>query len=201
MVFYVYFTEKECRKSWTLLRDSFRRALKKQKDTSSGQASEAKRKWKYEDEMSFLIPYFKERRTICTLPSSSEGQVLNDAEENDANDTSEVVSLEFSEASSEYNNPPPPKRRRIHTQVKEQETPSTAIMKYILNNQRSEVQQFFDGISTTVEKFTPRQQAAVKSKVFAIVAEMEIEFLNGGGAHDNIEQLGDIDNYFNYTDC
>lgn len=59
--------EQDCKKSWALLRDAFRRAIKKTRELKSGQASVPTRKWKYEDEMSFLLPFFKDRPTICTV--------------------------------------------------------------------------------------------------------------------------------------
>lgn len=39
----------------------------KRQELKSGQASVPTKKWKYEDEMSFLLPYFKDRPTICTV--------------------------------------------------------------------------------------------------------------------------------------
>lgn len=54
-----------CKKTWTNLREAHRRAIKK-KTTKSGQAAGIGKKWQYEDEMSFLIPYYKERATVYT---------------------------------------------------------------------------------------------------------------------------------------
>lgn len=36
-------------------------------DTKSGQASVREKKWRYEEEMSFLLPYMKERPTNCPI--------------------------------------------------------------------------------------------------------------------------------------
>ncbi|XP_023228049.1 transcription factor Adf-1-like [Centruroides sculpturatus] len=71
----------DCKKTWALLRDAFRRAIKKRKETKSGQASVSRKKWKYEDEMSFLLPYFKERPTIGNVPANHTDK-NSDAEEN-----------------------------------------------------------------------------------------------------------------------
>ncbi|XP_023244821.1 uncharacterized protein LOC111642678 [Centruroides sculpturatus] len=54
---------------------------KKQKETKNGQASVSRKKWKYEDEMSFLLPYFKERPTIGNVPANHVDK-NSDAEEN-----------------------------------------------------------------------------------------------------------------------
>lgn len=68
MIFVFLVSGNECKKAWALLRDTFRRSHKKKKDTKSGQASVREKKWRYEEEMSFLLPYMKERPTKCPIP-------------------------------------------------------------------------------------------------------------------------------------
>ncbi|CAG4952538.1 unnamed protein product [Parnassius apollo] len=58
-------TQSECKKTWANLRESYRRAVVK-KRTKSGQATSSK-KWQFEEEMSFLLPHMKQRKTISSL--------------------------------------------------------------------------------------------------------------------------------------
>ncbi|CAG5030441.1 unnamed protein product [Parnassius apollo] len=60
-------TRTECKKAWALLQDAFRRSIKKRKDTKSGQASIPDKKWKYKDEMSFLLRQRLRRTEYCSV--------------------------------------------------------------------------------------------------------------------------------------
>lgn len=63
-------------------RDAFIRAMKKSQ-TTSGQSAKFIKKWKYEEEMSFLLPHMKERDTISSIniPSDAENETNNDETE------------------------------------------------------------------------------------------------------------------------
>jgi len=63
------------------LRDAFKRAVKKSV-TKSGQKSKHIKKWKFEDEMSFLRPHMKERDSISNI----ESMVSDDDEHSDDNE-------------------------------------------------------------------------------------------------------------------
>jgi len=76
-----------CKKTWTNLRDSFRRALKKKRETKSGQAASKIKKWKFEDEMSFLLPFMQERETCTNLKDVSDDDNEHEPNENVYNDT------------------------------------------------------------------------------------------------------------------
>ncbi|KAF0703121.1 variant-silencing SET domain-containing protein-like [Aphis craccivora] len=69
-----------CKKSRTNLRDAFRRAAKKSV-TKSGQKSKNIKKWKFEDEMSFLRPHMKERDSISNIES-----MVSDDDDSDDNE-------------------------------------------------------------------------------------------------------------------
>lgn len=152
--------------------------------------------------MSFLLPYFKERSTICTLPENSEDK-HSDIEDTDGTlpipelknpQTSASPELTNSHNSALQNSTgarenfftPQPKRTRIRQTTNKQsscsETPSTSLMKYILESKSktNEIQQFFESISTTVQSFPPRDRALAKSKVFAVISEMEMDILSRG---------------------
>ncbi|XP_071637362.1 uncharacterized protein [Temnothorax longispinosus] len=76
-----------CKKTWTNLRDSFRRALKKKRETKSGQAASKIKKWKFEDEMSFLLPFMQERDTCSNLEDVSDDDNEYEPNEDEYDDT------------------------------------------------------------------------------------------------------------------
>lgn len=65
------YTAAACKQRWQGLRDAYRRALNKKK-AKSGQAAKKMKKWKYEDEMSFVIPFFIEKRTSESVDLTAE---------------------------------------------------------------------------------------------------------------------------------
>lgn len=62
-----------CKARWSNIRDQYRKVLNKKK-TSSGQASKKILKYKYEDQLSFLKPYFQERPTTTNIESRSNSE-------------------------------------------------------------------------------------------------------------------------------
>ncbi|GBP51873.1 hypothetical protein EVAR_88578_1 [Eumeta japonica] len=64
-------------KQWQGLRDAYRRALNKKKGRT-GQAAKKMKKWKYEEEMSFVASFFVEKRTIDSVDLSSDGEESQD---------------------------------------------------------------------------------------------------------------------------
>ncbi|CAK1592162.1 unnamed protein product [Parnassius mnemosyne] len=81
-------SESECKKTWLNLRESHRRAMKKRK-TKSGQAAPTTKKWTFEDEMSFIVPHYKERNTISSVDYDDDSDVSsflgNDDSQNSIN--------------------------------------------------------------------------------------------------------------------
>lgn len=75
-----------CKKTWANLRDSFRRALKRRRETKSGQTVSKIRKWKFEDEMSFLLPFMQERDTCGNLKDVSDDDNENERNEDNINE-------------------------------------------------------------------------------------------------------------------
>lgn len=51
---------KDVKKRWAALRAMYRRALKKQNDTRSGQAATNTKKWRFQEQMSFLRLHINE---------------------------------------------------------------------------------------------------------------------------------------------
>lgn len=173
-----FVSEKDCKKSWALLRDAFRRAVKKSK---SGQASVPYKKWKYEDEMSFLLPHFKERSSnnISSVRCETVYEDSNAAEDPLWEDVKQDSPENFHNVAE--TSTPPSKRIKYSPQSFPSETPSTTLTKFLLENKAksmNDIQQFFDSISTTVQSFPPKDRAIAKAKVFQIISEMELEILN-----------------------
>lgn len=159
----------------------------------------AEKKWKYEDEISFLLPYMKDRPTICpitTVPAFDNDDNANEEEAQSpkvgqqTTDTSPST-LEVSQQTADtlpttssattQNYPQPKRKKRDKTQT--DETPSTILMKYLLDSKKNtplpdDIEQFMAGITTTLRSFPPRDRAIAKAKIFEIVSHMEINILS-----------------------
>ncbi|XP_043262451.1 uncharacterized protein LOC122403162 [Colletes gigas] len=168
-------TAKDCKKQWTLLRDCFRRALKKRRDTSSGQASTKIKKWKFEDEMSFLIPYFKERECITSLDIACNLSVeVNDI----AQETTDLTSNEIS--SPNPDNIHAIANKSKNNKKRKSDMASETVMNYAVQNRNIDDSNelFFKSLAATVNKLTPYNQAIAKARTFAIVSELELQELS-----------------------
>ncbi|KAK5640218.1 hypothetical protein RI129_011029 [Pyrocoelia pectoralis] len=188
----------DCKQRWFSLRDQFRRVLKTKK-TVSGQAAMKKKKWKYADELSFLMPYFQERETISNISPENESDKVTTVEDNDNENEREVSweqgsstaleNEELSQLSQSQNRVTPfkppsvlkPKKAKVsHSQPAE--SPSTALMKYIISKNEqptstNAVDAFLAGIGETIKTFPPVYQNMAKSKIFNIVSEIELQLL------------------------
>lgn len=179
------------------LRDQLRKILKKKK-TKSGQAGNIEKKWKYEDCMAFLIPFFKERETIgnvepegrasCEEPEA-DGMFDSSNEETAAASQSQELRKSVPQEARAFSNPPV-SGTRTHSVSKKRgevkETASSLVMKYLLENNEKEkestsnysadpIHAFFIGIAATVKQFSPLRQNLAKSKVFSIISSLEYE--------------------------
>lgn len=74
----------DCKKKWINLRDTFRRAAKK--SGKSGQISKPIKKWKFEDDMSFLRPHMKVRDSISSVGSTASNDDKNSDDNKDLGD-------------------------------------------------------------------------------------------------------------------
>lgn len=190
----------DCKKTWNNLRDAFRRAMKKSQ-TTSGQSAKNIKKWKYEEEMSFLRPHMRERDTISSLN-------LSDGESEANNDENGIVEVEEGDIDFDINssNTESPttsssaenkirsqklslgQKELTKTNIRKQPTGSASatLMEYIIKtkeqNNVTETQQdgldhFFLSIASTVKKFTPYNQNLAKAKIFSIVSDLELSEL------------------------
>lgn len=158
-LFYLYYIiGQACKNRWISLRDQLRKAIKKKK-TKSGQAADIQKKWKYEDCMSFVLPFFKQRETYSNILSpESASEESNDEDISNKNDktTNNDVLNEDEESEKET-----PSKRKVmgslsqktkslkkikipasyYSKTKKNNKPQTAssvLMKYILDNETND---------------------------------------------------------------
>ncbi|XP_077292492.1 uncharacterized protein LOC143915651 [Arctopsyche grandis] len=161
-----------CKKTWTKLRDSYRRSVKKNKrEIINGQV--VRKRWKYDEEMEFLLPFIKERDTSSiVLPQLSDDEDDNQEDYIDLEDNAKLTE-DFAE---------PPNKKYKESETLEGENVSTFLMKHILENRThsselDNIEAFFVGMASTVKMFSPLNKAIAKGKIFSIVSEMELENL------------------------
>ncbi|XP_044765891.1 uncharacterized protein LOC123322114 [Coccinella septempunctata] len=101
---------KEAKSMWKKLRDGHRQALNKKK-TTTGQAAGSDKLWKYEKQMSFLVPHSanRQRSTNATSIQASQLAETDESLENtrDAEDDSQstITNKEIEQTNYNYNSP------------------------------------------------------------------------------------------------
>ncbi|XP_017755456.1 PREDICTED: uncharacterized protein LOC108547438 [Eufriesea mexicana] len=176
---------KECKKQWNSLRDCYRRALKKRKKVKSAQIGKI-RKWKYENELSFLVPFIKERKSNSQFNMST-----ND--KSDVDITSNIcIDMPCTQQMEEQASPEPrdsateisSAKKRIRRRT---EAMSPVFMDFISSNKyentqprddTNDIDLFFQSMASTVKKFSPYNQAVAKARIFSIISEVEIQALS-----------------------
>ncbi|XP_013180494.1 PREDICTED: transcription factor Adf-1-like [Papilio xuthus] len=192
---------RECKKAWALLRDAYRRCVRKRRDSESGMASVPKKKWKYEDKMSFLLPHMKERPTSCPISEAPHFESVDNVYEEE--DIANSLKLEIWEQSDTLLTTPEVNRQphgtlpastpsptqyypqpRITTKDELNDNiPSTLLVQYLIDSMKNtpppdEIEQFMAGIVSTVRSFPPRDRVIAKAKIFELISHMELEILS-----------------------
>lgn len=142
-----------CKNKWLNLRDQYRRTVRKHKMAES--QGMKKKKWRYEDNMLFLQPYFREKTSNpdsfhVKYESDDQDNVMTFEEEGD--ETILSSTNVFDDTSS--NNDMKPK----------EQTPIDA---------------FFTAMAESVKTFPPLYQHIAKKRIFSVVSGIEIEILQG----------------------
>ncbi|KAL4153739.1 hypothetical protein QTP88_001572 [Uroleucon formosanum] len=160
----------------------------KKSQTTSGKSAKHIKKWKYEEEISFLRPHMRERDTISSLNILSDG-------ENETNDESGIVEVEDGDNDLDINS-------SDITHLTNTESPTTSSSENKVRSQKLTLGQkelnktnmrkrkqptesasatlmesFFLSIASTVKKFTPYNQSLAKVKIFSIVSDLEFNEL------------------------
>jgi hypothetical protein len=152
--------------------------------TKSGQSASIKiPKWKYADEMSFVRPYLRERDTVTNLEFDEKGET--DEEEllqaqSEYDGTAEQEEQTAASAKNKFKNKifrGTLKRPRYQPEME-----SAVLMKYLIESHKKRqpeppvdpIDAFFKSIAATVKTFSPYHQNICKSRIFAIVSELEL---------------------------
>lgn len=162
------FAGKECKKTWTGLRDSYRRNLRKRK-TAGDSGTPYVKKWKYDAEMSFIQPYLKERPFI---PS----QDVSLSSDDDYYATAEIDDS-LHQLDDNKNNTASSNNSALRASTESNSRVSEEMLKYLLDTKKDEIETLFYSLAQTVKKMTPYYQAVAKARVCSIVSELELENL------------------------
>ncbi|KAL1489222.1 hypothetical protein ABEB36_014155 [Hypothenemus hampei] len=179
----------DCKKRWTALRDAFRKALKSRK-TVSGQAHTSSKKWKYEEIMSFMIPFYSERPQISNLAVSQRNeQSLNEFDEDSImlsdplhHQTPESGTLSTVESGALVTSE---SRTTSSKSTKLQSVAMAQVLQNYFNEKKASkdikkadhLQKFFDAMLETVRTFSPRLQIQIKSAISNLISEYELKNL------------------------
>lgn len=207
------FSAANCKNRWNQLRDQWRKQ-KKKNITKSGQAAKPSKPWRYDLEMSFLEPFVRLRDTIGNLTNETavdedenlDENIANDEDSTRISDSDEVLTSATNSGSQEQlratnkeavraNTPNSSSGKIQRTRFlknKDQDTASSALMKYLLNKQETErsvlaasapkdaTDAFFAGIIAKVKRFSPYYKNMVESKIFNFVQEIELQQIMQG---------------------
>jgi hypothetical protein len=152
--------------------------------TKSGQPASIKiPKWKYADEMSFVRPYLRERHTVTNLEFDEKGETDEEEllqAESEHDGTAEQEEQTPARAKNKFKNKifrGPLNRPRYQP-----ETASAVLMKYLVESDKERqaeppvdpIDAFFKSIAATVKTFSPYHQNICKSRIYAIISEVEM---------------------------
>ncbi|XP_076298762.1 uncharacterized protein LOC143217914 [Lasioglossum baleicum] len=192
-----------CKKTWTSLRDGYRRALKRRKSTS-GQAAVNIRRWKYEEEMAFLSRYYDDRHTLSSLKigggatGSTDGILERDSSELGADVASQGTSNSSHYEPYEPASPRPasPQRLPVATKKRRVEEPKSVaatVMDYLLSDEKDketdEVELFCRCIGAKLRKLNPVTMTIVKKEIFSLLSDVQCRQLRGDSSPSSDEHL------------
>lgn len=181
-------------KKWRHLKDCYRKSQAKKRGKSGDSADCIPKKWKYEDEMSFLLPNLKERpqKSNITIPIDD---TMNEQNENfedeggessvdthqDAFDDTTVLSprsdilVTPSSSNTSTSTAFKPKKR-----APKQELNSAEVLQKFLDNKEKRkradhLTKFFESAEETTRSLPPDLQVEVKHRISTILYEFELQ--------------------------
>ncbi|XP_045527019.1 uncharacterized protein LOC123715775 [Pieris brassicae] len=185
----------DCKIRWINIRDVYRRILR-QLATNTGLR---KKQYKYENEISFLKPFFKDITSFYKYESDQGSDPLNNEEEsNDGCDEPIQPKVERKVRKK--------RRREVPCQDsddQEDEAPTilTDTSMPTELDASDPVDAFLLSIGTTLKTFSPYHLNVAKSKIFSIVQEHELQQIvqkeRSGTSHD-IKRISSSDNDINF---
>ncbi|XP_068244096.1 uncharacterized protein [Palaemon carinicauda] len=195
-----------CKTRWSNLRDQFRRVTKSRR-ALNGEPADKKKRWKYDEEMAFLKPFYHERSsipnascdpeglvevnwqevddTIELVVNSGSGQKQNsEAKERDKNSSkTSMVTRQHKETAedegSQHSTASKTKIQPFPHQTTEKPSSFLEMLERSKDVQKStsHIDAFLYGIAETIKTFPPIHQHVAKSKIFNAVSEIEMEIL------------------------
>jgi len=176
-------TDVSCKRRWVNIRDQFKKSLNRRK-TKSGQAANSNvKKYKYVGFLDFLMPHINERSTISSIeqPFENDSDMVNSQVMATAEDkTREEISA--SNRDADIHQPENPRKKR---KIVLPETASSALMKYIIENNKKQndykhsIDAFLEGLAPTLKNLPPYYQHLTKGKIFSVVQELVGQALFG----------------------
>ncbi|XP_028175872.1 uncharacterized protein LOC114364082 [Ostrinia furnacalis] len=153
-------TVTECKTKWNLLRNAFIHAMSRRK-TVTGQGVKNFKKWKFEEEMAFLLPFMANRNTIA----APVGEFLGGTSESPGADVIEEPFI--------TNNSQQKKTRNLDTYHEDM----LKLMKARSQrkSEKNDIDLFFDSIAETVKKFPKLEQIRIKFNIMKMVHEVEMK--------------------------
>ncbi|KAL1516271.1 hypothetical protein ABEB36_000190 [Hypothenemus hampei] len=175
---YIFFNV-VCKARWNNIRDNYRRS-KKRRMTKSGQAAVKAKKYKYEEQLGFLVPYMEERTTHSNVVAS-DNQTLSVNSDTDVYQSQLIAGNNEADTGKFGKDVKKNKSNNTNT-----ESASSVLMKYILEKNKSpsrpdqihNIDAFLSSLAPTLKNFSPYYQNIAKSKIFSIVQNMELDILS-----------------------
>lgn len=152
-----------CKNKWLNLRDQYRRVIKKNKNAANQGLK--KRKWRFEDEMVFLQPYFREKN-INPHSFHSNFQSTSSKE------------TDFSDMTFEDGDDSNLGSLTVFEDVNETKT-----------TEKDPIDAFFVAMAESVKTFPPLYQHLAKTKIFNAVSGIEIEILQGQDEGNDVQSV------------
>ncbi|XP_064104818.1 uncharacterized protein LOC135214450 isoform X2 [Macrobrachium nipponense] len=181
----------KCKECWESLRSQYRKH--KNKKTKSGRGAANSQKWKYEDQISFLSAFMKDRTRVTSLQQAGSDSENSNYAEHDG--TQEVCCGQEREEKDEgvcvvqtaHVTLPQQEHLKHKRKIEKNNTASATLMRYLLENKKEEqapepIDTFFSLMATTVKKFSPADQHFIKTKVFLLVSEIEGKYIHDQNA-------------------
>lgn len=136
----MFFSASSCKVRWNNIRDNYRKSLKK-RVTNSGQAASKITKYKYDDQMSFLVNFIKERKTVSNI--NCEDEEVNAQDDGDEDNIPETLPNDNidSDVNLKHKKPIAVAKRKINVQHKRSKTLESAVstlMKFVLEKNERE---------------------------------------------------------------
>ncbi|KFM82554.1 Transcription factor Adf-1, partial [Stegodyphus mimosarum] len=167
---------KAAKMQWKKLRDNFREALKRQKDSKSGGG----RMWRYQQQMEFLIPYMQSKtqdfREDSDRTSGDGNEIVPYLEDSSYKRSSSSFDPSVDEEGNDSVSSLPRRKRKLGAasyfdeQKNEKEDRDFNRNAIVPGNALLD---FFSSMYNTTEELPPHLQIQVKRKVFEIVTEAE----------------------------